>query len=212
MLPFQLCVCLFVCISGFSSRNSKYGFRRYRRSFQCTYTRYTQRHKYVCTQAPLGAHTHGLLLYPFHMASHPLLIHCIFPPSSYPYLPVVVIVPCCCIPAPSRSHSLLTPPPLTPSSPHLPSLPPHPTSPHSLPQPEPPKEVQQLSKRKLRKLNRMSVAHLKQGVEKPEVVEMHDVTAQDPFLLVHLKVWHTLTHTHTHKWMNAHFTHFFLSL
>lgn len=51
---------------------------------------------------------------------------------------------------------------------------------------EPPKEVP-LSKRKLRKLNRMSVAQLKQGVEKPEVVEMHDVTAQDPFLLVQLK-------------------------
>ena len=50
-----------------------------------------------------------------------------------------------------------------------------------------------LSKRKLRKLNRMSVAQLKQGVEKPEVVEMHDVTAHDPFLLVHLKVSQALS-------------------
>jgi splicing factor 3B subunit 2 len=32
-----------------------------------------------------------------------------------------------------------------------------------------------------------SVAELKQLVEKPEVVEAWDVTAQDPRLLVHLK-------------------------
>ena len=58
-----------------------------------------------------------------------------------------------------------------------------------------------LSKRKLRKLNRMSVAQLKQGVEKPEVVEMHDVTAQDPFLLVHLKVspYTGLCSAHSHR-------------
>jgi hypothetical protein len=34
---------------------------------------------------------------------------------------------------------------------------------------------------------RRSVAELKQLVEKPEVVEAWDVTAQDPRLLVHLK-------------------------
>lgn len=50
-----------------------------------------------------------------------------------------------------------------------------------------PSKEQPISKRKLRKMNRMSVAQLKQLVDKPEVVEMHDVTAQDPKLLVHLK-------------------------
>jgi len=44
-----------------------------------------------------------------------------------------------------------------------------------------------LSKRKLKKLNRLSVAELKQLVTRPDVVEMHDVTAKDPGLLVHLK-------------------------
>jgi len=44
-----------------------------------------------------------------------------------------------------------------------------------------------LSKRKLKKLNRLSVAELKQLVARPDVVEMHDVTARDPRLLVHLK-------------------------
>merc|ERR1719328_505688 len=44
-----------------------------------------------------------------------------------------------------------------------------------------------LSKRKLKKLNRLSVAELKQLVTRPDVVEMHDVTARDPRLLVHLK-------------------------
>lgn len=44
-----------------------------------------------------------------------------------------------------------------------------------------------LSKRKLKKLNRLSVAELKQLVHRPDVVEMHDVTARDPRILVHLK-------------------------
>ncbi|XP_060605446.1 splicing factor 3B subunit 2-like [Ruditapes philippinarum] len=44
-----------------------------------------------------------------------------------------------------------------------------------------------LSKKKLKKLTRLSVAQLKQLVTRPDVVEMHDVTAQDPRLLVHLK-------------------------
>ena len=44
-----------------------------------------------------------------------------------------------------------------------------------------------ISKRKLKKLNRLSVAELKQLVARPDVVEMHDVTARDPRLLVHLK-------------------------
>jgi splicing factor 3B subunit 2 len=44
-----------------------------------------------------------------------------------------------------------------------------------------------LSKRKMKKLTRMSVAELKQLVARPDVVEMHDVTARDPKLLVQLK-------------------------
>lgn len=44
-----------------------------------------------------------------------------------------------------------------------------------------------LSKTKLKKLNRLSVAELKQLVSKPDVVEVHDVSAADPKLLVLLK-------------------------
>lgn len=43
--------------------------------------------------------------------------------------------------------------------------------------------------RKARKLkNRLSVAELKQLVQRPDVVEAHDVTAADPRMLVFLKV------------------------
>uniref|UniRef100_A0A8C4QY27 Splicing factor 3b, subunit 2 n=1 Tax=Eptatretus burgeri TaxID=7764 RepID=A0A8C4QY27_EPTBU len=48
-------------------------------------------------------------------------------------------------------------------------------------------QVPKLSKKKLRRINRMSVAELKQLVARPDVVEMHDVTAHDPKLLVLLK-------------------------
>lgn len=48
-------------------------------------------------------------------------------------------------------------------------------------------EKTKLSKRKLKKLTRLSVAELKQLVNRPDVVEMHDVTARDPKLLVQLK-------------------------
>lgn len=44
-----------------------------------------------------------------------------------------------------------------------------------------------ISKRKLKLMKRMSIAELKQTVNRPDVVEMHDVTARDPKLLVHLK-------------------------
>lgn len=44
-----------------------------------------------------------------------------------------------------------------------------------------------MSKRKLKKITRLSVAELKQLVSRPDVVEMHDVTARDPKLLVQLK-------------------------
>ncbi len=48
-------------------------------------------------------------------------------------------------------------------------------------------EENKMSKRKMKQLNRLSVAELKQLVNRPDVVEMHDVTAKDPGLLVHLK-------------------------
>lgn len=48
-------------------------------------------------------------------------------------------------------------------------------------------EKERLSKRKLKKLSRLSVAELKQLVLRPDVVEMYDVTARDPKLLVQLK-------------------------
>lgn len=48
-------------------------------------------------------------------------------------------------------------------------------------------DKEKLSKRKLKKLTRLSVAELKQLVNRPDVVEMHDVTARDPKLLVQLK-------------------------
>jgi splicing factor 3B subunit 2 len=48
-------------------------------------------------------------------------------------------------------------------------------------------DKEKMSKRKLKKLTRLSVAELKQLVHRPDVVEMHDVTARDPKLLVQLK-------------------------
>lgn len=52
---------------------------------------------------------------------------------------------------------------------------------------KPVEDKEKLSKRKLKKLTRLSVAELKQLVSRPDVVEMHDVTARDPKLLVQLK-------------------------
>ena len=46
---------------------------------------------------------------------------------------------------------------------------------------------QPLSKKKLKLLNRPSVATLKQAAARPDVVEMWDVCAKDPTLLVYLK-------------------------
>ena len=48
-------------------------------------------------------------------------------------------------------------------------------------------DKEKMSKRKMKKLTRLSVAELKQLVNRPDVVEMHDVTARDPKLLVQLK-------------------------
>jgi len=44
-----------------------------------------------------------------------------------------------------------------------------------------------ISKKKLKKQSRLTVAELKQIVERPDLVEMHDVTSMDPKLLVLLK-------------------------
>lgn len=44
-----------------------------------------------------------------------------------------------------------------------------------------------LSNRKLKQRLRPSIAHLKRQASKPDVVEMHDVTARDPFTLIQLK-------------------------
>jgi splicing factor 3B subunit 2 len=46
-----------------------------------------------------------------------------------------------------------------------------------------------LSKKKLKLLNRVSVAELKQAVQRPDVIEAHDVTSSDPHLLVYLKAY-----------------------
>jgi len=46
---------------------------------------------------------------------------------------------------------------------------------------------QKMSKKQKRKLKRLTIAELKQLVQKAEVIEQWDVTAQDPRLLVHLK-------------------------
>merc|ERR1712227_659682 len=47
--------------------------------------------------------------------------------------------------------------------------------------------TEKISKKKLKKQSRLTVAELKQIVERPDLVEMHDVTSMDPKLLVLLK-------------------------
>jgi len=46
-----------------------------------------------------------------------------------------------------------------------------------------------MSKKQKKKLTRLSVAELKQLVNRPDVVEMHDANAPDPTLLVYLKAY-----------------------
>lgn len=53
-------------------------------------------------------------------------------------------------------------------------------------------EEPKVSKKQLRKLNRLTVAQLKQVVDRPDVVEMHDVNSADPKTLVVLKVGYLL--------------------
>ena len=48
-------------------------------------------------------------------------------------------------------------------------------------------ENQKISKRRLKQSTRMTVAELKQKVGRPELVELHDVTASDPSFLLNLK-------------------------
>ena len=50
-------------------------------------------------------------------------------------------------------------------------------------------EPKKLSKKKKKLMSRLSVAELKQLVQRPDVVEAHDVTASDPRLLVYLKAY-----------------------
>jgi len=47
--------------------------------------------------------------------------------------------------------------------------------------------AKKVSKRQLKEATRISVAALKQRVSRPELVELHDVSAQDPVFLLHLK-------------------------
>ena len=49
--------------------------------------------------------------------------------------------------------------------------------------------TQKLSKKKKKLMSRLSVAELKQLVQRPDVVEAHDVTSSDPRLLVYLKAY-----------------------
>ena len=44
-----------------------------------------------------------------------------------------------------------------------------------------------MSKKKWKKMHRLTVAQLKQSVERSDLVEWHDVTSKDPLLLLHLK-------------------------
>ena len=50
-------------------------------------------------------------------------------------------------------------------------------------------EEEKLSKKKKKLMSRLSVAELKQLVQRPDVVEAHDVTSSDPRLLVFLKAY-----------------------
>ncbi len=48
-------------------------------------------------------------------------------------------------------------------------------------------QTQKMSRKKFKMLHRLSIAELKQLVKRPDVVEVWDVTASDPRLLVFLK-------------------------
>lgn len=61
----------------------------------------------------------------------------------------------------------------------------------------------QMSKRKLRRLQRMSVADLKQIVDRPELVEWGDVASADPCLLIYLRAYRNAVPVPLH-WGNKH--------
>jgi splicing factor 3B subunit 2 len=50
-------------------------------------------------------------------------------------------------------------------------------------------EPKKISKKKKKLMSRLTVAQLKQLVQRPDVVEAHDITASDPRLLVYLKAY-----------------------
>jgi splicing factor 3B subunit 2 len=58
-----------------------------------------------------------------------------------------------------------------------------------------------MSKRQWRKHHRMTVAELKQAVERPDVVELHDAHAADPQMLVFLKAYRNTVPVPQH-WAN----------
>ncbi|EDQ87723.1 uncharacterized protein MONBRDRAFT_37714 [Monosiga brevicollis MX1] len=62
-------------------------------------------------------------------------------------------------------------------------------------------DEQKMSKRQWRKHHRMNVAQLKQLVDRPDVVELHDAHAADPQLLVHLKAYRNTVPVPRH-WAN----------
>jgi len=49
--------------------------------------------------------------------------------------------------------------------------------------------AEKLSKKKAKLLNQLKIAELKQACDRPEVVEVWDVTSADPLMLVHLKAY-----------------------
>ncbi|KAF1741157.1 hypothetical protein MXB_3809, partial [Myxobolus squamalis] len=56
-----------------------------------------------------------------------------------------------------------------------------------LPEDEEDESAEKLSKKKLKQQSRISIATLKQRVQRPEVVEVHDANSKEPVLLIHLK-------------------------
>lgn len=65
-----------------------------------------------------------------------------------------------------------------------------------------PSTEEPLSRKKLRQLRRPSIAALKQGVDRPDVVEVWDATAPDPEFLVYLKAYRNTVGT---AWCNGFF-------
>lgn len=78
-------------------------------------------------------------------------------------------------------------------------------------------ESKKLSKRQKRIARRINIAVLKQIVKRPDLVEIHDTCAADPFFLLHLKSYRNTVPVPRHwsqkrKYLQVHFHHFTLSL